>query len=83
MTSGALKLKERKYFSRPTFVIYIFLYTDDKNICDSITWEGENIKVIGLIGTIIKMGGFSTFTIHLGQDMHFQYWDRYANYVWW
>ena len=66
MTNGALKLKEMKlcmnllqqYFSRSTFVIYFFLYNDDKNICDNITWERENIKVIGLVGPMDNTGFF-------------------------
>ena len=45
-----------QYFSRYTGVIYFFLYNDDKNICDNITWERENIKVIGLVGPMGKMG---------------------------
>ena len=73
MTNGALKLKEMKlcmnllqqYFSRSTFVIYFFLYNGDKNICDNITWEREKIKFIGILGPMVKLGYFSTFTIHL------------------
>ena len=35
-------------------------------ICDNITWERENIKGIGLVGPMGKMGCFSTFMVHLG-----------------
>ena len=70
-----------QYFSISTFVIYFGFYNDDKNICDNINRERENIKFIGLVGPMGKMGCLSTFMVHLGQDMHFQYWGRNANYV--
>ena len=47
------------------FVIYLYLYNDDKNICGNIPWERENIKFIGLVGPMGRMGCFSTFTVHL------------------
>ena len=74
MTNGVLKLKEMKlcmnllqqYFSRSTIVIYFYLYSDDKNICDNIPCEREKIKFIGLVGPMGRRGCFSTFTVHLG-----------------
>ena len=74
MTNGALNLKEMKImyrfitavFSRSTWVIYFCLYNDDKNICDNIIWERENIKVVGLVGPMGKLGCLSTFMTHLG-----------------
>ena len=61
MTNGALNLKEMKImyrfitavFSRSTWVIYLWLYSDYKNIRENIPWEWENIKVIALVITIL------------------------------
>ena len=74
MTSGVLKLKEMKImfeftitiFFGSSFVIYFYLYSDDKNICDNIPWERENSKSIGLVGPMGKRGFFPTFTVHIG-----------------
>ena len=40
-------------FSRSTWVIYLWLYSDYKNIRENIPWEWENIKVIALVITIL------------------------------
>ena len=56
----------QQYFSRSTIVIYFYLYSDDKNICDNITWERDKIKFIGLVGPMGKMGYLSMFTVHFG-----------------
>ena len=55
----------QQIFYGSSFVIYFYLYNDDKNICDNIPWERENIKFIGLVGLMGKRGCFSTFMVHL------------------
>ena len=47
--------------------LFTFTYTVMiKYIRDNIRWQRENIKFIGLVGPMGKMGCFSTLTVHLG-----------------